>query len=131
MGNTEFDYHVARIMALGPSLLVILVGVVLSLRNLPKYPRPCWVLLLALAIDGLSNLGLPIVMQTIMQVLSLNNPGQNHVLWTVLWTLPYSVVNAVIWCLVLFAVFDRPPQPKFLVEDDPDRDILDSPSGGR
>lgn len=127
MGAMDLEYQIARLMALAPQLLVMVVGVVVALKRLPRHPRPCWLILAALALDGIANLGLPIVMQSIMQLLSFNNlnPPQNRVVWSFFWTLPYSLVNALTWGLILFAVFDRPNPPKFLKEHDPDRDILD------
>lgn len=128
MGAMDLEYQIARLMALTPQFLVMVIGVIVALKRLPKHPRPCWLILAALALDGIANLGLPIVMQSVMQLLSLNNnlnSPQNRIVWSFFWTLPYSLLNAVTWALVLFAVFDRPDPPKFLKEDDLDRDILD------
>lgn len=127
MSSMDLEYQIARLMALAPQLLVMVVGVVVALKRLPKHPRPCWLILAALALDGIANLGLPIVMQSVMQLLSFNNLNspQNRVVWSFFWTLPYSLVNAMTWGLILFAVFDRADPPKFLKENDPDRDILD------
>jgi hypothetical protein len=126
--GADWNMIVMRYMAMAPMLLVMGVGLVLALRNLPKFPRPCWVLLAALALDGFSQLAMPTIMQTIVSMYGgwSNPPGsQSHHLLTFVYTLPGSLINAVVWGLVLFAIFDRPPPPKFLREDDPDRDILD------
>lgn len=114
-------------MALTPMLLVVLAGTTLAIRRLPKYPRPCWLILAALAIDAFSSLALPVAMQYVTSLLSMNTGVQNHVMMAFLWTLPYSLISALVWGMVLFAVFDRPDSPKFLKEDDLERDILDRP----
>lgn len=127
MGGQQIEVQLARLFALTPQFLVMLAGLVIAIRRLPKHPRPCWLILAAIALDGMTNLGLPILMQSVMQLFTMNNidPTTNQMAWVFFWTLPYSVVNAVSWCLILFAVFDRPDPPKFLQEDDRDRDVLD------
>ena len=64
--HPDDEYHIARIMAMTPNFLVILVGTVLALQRLSKYPRPCWIILAALAIDAFSRLVLPVVMQSLL-----------------------------------------------------------------
>lgn len=116
----DWEGQIGRLIGLTPNFAVLLVGVILALKRLPKFPRPCWFLLAALLLDGFANLALPAFMQQVMSFISMNGynfRGENQMLWMILWTVPYSLVSAVIWGLVLFAVFDRPDPPKFLVED--------------
>ena len=124
----DYEYHIYRIIGTIPTYAMILVGIVFALRSFPKHPRSSGILLAALVLDGGANLLLPFVMQTAattIQQLGLFNAANQQGLWALVWTLPFSLVSALIWGLILFAVFDRPDPPKFLQEDDQDRDLLD------
>lgn len=116
----DWEGQIGRLIGLTPNFAVLLVGVILALKRFPKYPRPCWFLLAALLLDGFASLALPTVVVQINDfffVFTNNSVGQESMLRFLILTLPYSLVSAVIWGLVLFAVFDRPDPPKFLVED--------------
>lgn len=125
MSNSSLEMYVYRFIGTGPTLAVLVVGVILALRNLQRHPRPCWFLLAALALTGFNSLGMPIIMQTVMQMMGGMSGSGNHGLIMLFYSLPYSCLSAVSWGLVLFAIFDRPDRPKFLKEDDLERDILD------
>lgn len=125
----NLEYHLYRIIGTMPTCIMIVVGIILAVRNYRTHPRTCGVLLLALLLDGCATLLLPIGLQTVTTTLqqlglfnSMNQPG----LWALIWTLPYSLVSALIWGLILYAIFDRPAPPKFPEEEDRDRDLLDS-----
>jgi hypothetical protein len=130
-GGIDYQLQLVRMIAMTPMLIVMFVGALLALRRLPMQPRSAWALLAALALNVFDRLGMPVL---ILQLLEFfGNFRSTPELWlrTLLFTLPQALVAAATWGLVLFAVFDRPAPPKFLREDDLDRDLLDSPSGGR
>ncbi len=123
--STSLELQVMRMLAMAPTLIVMLVGVILAIRRLPAYPRSCWAILAALAFSGFNMLGVPVLMTTFLQMTGGFNSTSDLQLRTFILTLPHSLIAAVSWGLILFAVFDRPSPPKFLVEDDLDRDTLD------
>lgn len=107
-----------------PMIAVILVGTVLASRNLHRFPRPCWMLLAALALQAfnlISSFLFPFVIRFLNGPSSFVDPSLSYLLFT----FSHSVNQTISWCLVIFAILDRTVPPKFLREDDPDRDILD------
>ena len=117
MSNSQLEFHAVRTIAMLPALLVMLVGVILALRKMPVHPRACWAILAALALNAFNVLGLPFLMAIVMQMTGGFATTNDLLLRNLLWTLPYGVLGAVSWGLILFAVFDRPDPPKFLKED--------------
>lgn len=127
MSSNELQMFVFRFVGLIPSLSVMLLGAILAAKNLNLYPRACWALLGAIGLNLLSNLGLPFVTQVLLQTMRNGlSPQNSPLMFQVVVTLPYSLMAALSWGLVLFAIFDgRAGTLRYPPEDDPDRDILD------
>jgi hypothetical protein len=123
----DFELQLIRMVGLAPMLLTMLAGMILAIRRIPSEPRTSWALIAALAVSSFNLLGLPVLLQAAMQLAGGIQSTDDLRLRTLLFTLPHSLVGAVAWGLILFAVFAHAPPPKFLREDDPDRDLLDAP----
>jgi|GEM_PF-7006759 len=123
--SVDFEMYVIRVIAMSPMLLVMLVGVVIAIKRLPRHPRASWALIAALVLAGFNTLILPLAMQMFFQ--AFNSFQSTNELWlrTLIFTIPPMIVGSISWGLIFFAVFDRPEMTKFLSEDDPDRDVLD------
>lgn len=121
--STSFEYEIARLIGLAPNLIVIAIGAMMAYHRMPRSPQACRFLLAALVIEAFSYLGMSSIMGVLMRLISEGNPAleQNHFLRIILMSLPYSLVNAVVWSLVLLAMFGHGDRPA----DDRDRDILD------
>ena len=95
--------------------------------RLPRHPRASWALIAATVLAVFNDVGMPIFMNLMMSSFSTFRSTSELWLRTIIFTVPQAILGAVTWGLVLFAIFDRPQQPKFLRNEDPDRDILDAP----
>lgn len=126
MNNQWIEMFMYRTLGMAPTFAVMLIGAILAARNLNLYPRVCWALLGALALTAFNNLGMPMLQQIVMQSIGGFSPGRNQILYSFVMVLPYSLIGAAAWGLILYAIFvDRVGTLRYPPEEDPDRDILD------
>lgn len=111
----ELETVFFRSIAMIPALLIMLIGTVIALRKYAEHPRSSKALLTAMALFGLNIFGLPIVQVAILTYTTLDFFGHT-ILERILLEMPSAIIYAVIWFLLLIAVFDRPKPPKFLAE---------------
>lgn len=125
LSDTQIQLQAVRAIAMAPAFAVMLVGLIFAIRKMHLYPRSCWAILGALAISTFNMLGMPFLMWALMKMTGGFASTTDLMLRNLLWTLPHGLLAAGSWGLVLFAVFDRPDPPKFLHDEEGDRDVLD------
>jgi hypothetical protein len=104
----------------------MLVGAILAAKNLDRCPRACMALFGALGLTLINNLATPILMTIWMQQSGAFSRSNNPMIWQIVTVLPFSIIGAISWGLLLFAIFDgRAHITRYSLEEDPDRDILD------
>lgn len=113
-----------RALAMIPTGFILLIGIIFAIQRYGQHPVSSKALLAAMGLFGFHQFGLPVALEYIEHYFWLPSFFDGS-LGDFLFELPGAIVLAIFWSLILFAVFDRPPPPKFLVEDDLGRDILD------
>lgn len=111
---------IGRLVGQAPTVLLWLIATLLALRNLRDRPRECWTVLALVGLEGFANFALPTFTSLAMNLNGGLQPGGEGA-WAfwILMTMPFSIVNAIQWGLILWLVFGGPAKStsRYLEED--------------
>ena len=122
--NWELDW--LPLVGNAPMLLVLTAVGLVCLFRLSKRPRESWLLGAAAGLLLFNQLGLPRLYTLFFTLMSRATSGtasynSSHILVQLAFGLPYSIITATAWGLILYAAFGEGsgPRSKYLVEDEP------------
>jgi hypothetical protein len=121
----DMELFLIRMLAMSPMFVVMLIGFLMAIKRIPRYPRNAWALMGSLILSAINNTLMPLMMQVVFQVLDRFQSTNQLWLRTVIYTIPPMIVACISWGLIFVAVFDEKDRRILPPEDDPDRDILD------
>ena len=101
----EFEFLAYRLVGLLPVLGVMAVGVFLAVQHRWRNPRVCMLVGIALLLAMGTYVFLPIILQLVMSQIEMGIGREKLVFFV--HTFIYSSASAVVWGLVLFAIFGR------------------------
>lgn len=121
------EYHVYRLVGSLPVFVVLLVGIALCIKQHWRQPKVCTLVGMALLLTVGIRVVFPIVVQPMLALL-WNSFGVDDVptsLRILLPTFLYASASAVVWGLVLWAVFGDGGVVRSVADRDDHRDSPD------